>query len=132
MRETFLREFTPHLGMFESHDLVGILKLSCVLLCGMSGVLRAWGVPEPRSGDKVPIILCSIRHEVQDLLQGPAMVLTGKSELDIVSRKGRQRKQRPPRGRSGNSRPEWLSSSLKSHLLAIPEMSGRDGVWERA
>lgn len=31
-----LREFTPHLGMFESHDLVGILKLSYVLLCGMS------------------------------------------------------------------------------------------------
>lgn len=59
-------------------------------------MLRTWGVPELRSGDKVPIILCSIRHEVQDLLQGLAMVLTGKSELDLVSRKGRQRKQRPP------------------------------------
>lgn len=59
-------------------------------------MLRTWGVLEPRSEDKVPTILCSIRHDMQDLLQGPAMVLTGKSELDIESRKGSQRKQRPP------------------------------------
>lgn len=62
----------------------------------MEKVLRTWGVPEPRSEDKVPTILCSIRHDMQVLRRGPAMVRTGKSELDIVSRQGRQRKQRPP------------------------------------
>ena len=36
MRETFLREFTKLLRMFESHDLVGILELSYMLLCGIS------------------------------------------------------------------------------------------------